>query len=249
MTAAGTVLDLVSGQLRRDPGRPCLTFYDATSGERVELSWVTFDNWVSKVANLFIDELDAEPGDAVSIELPTHWLGPAVLVGGWAAGLVAAYGDAAGDARIHVVGPDALAAAPASSGGTVVACSLRPLGGRFTEPLPPGWLDFAVEVPPQPDALMQPAVVSAATSAVTTSTGTVTHDALLAAAHEKVTELGLEPGGRLATDLNPVDAEAMALVLAAWTVGGSVVLVVHADDDQRAMITEQERVSRATWSG
>ena len=105
-----TLLEAVSTQLRRDPGQPCLTFYDAATGERIELSWVTFDNWTSKVANLFTDELDAQPGDRITVTLPTHWLGPAVLFGAWAAGLVPAYGDAGGDAVVHVVGPDPLAA-------------------------------------------------------------------------------------------------------------------------------------------
>ncbi len=174
-----TLLEAVSTQLRRDPGQPCLTFYDAATGERIELSWVTFDNWTSKVANLFTDELDAQPGDRITVTLPTHWLGPAVLFGAWAAGLVPAYGDAGGDAVVHVVGPDPLAAEP--SGGTVLACSLRPLGGRFTEPLPSGWLDFAVEVPPQPDLLLMPAPVTSAMPATTSSSADVSHGDLVQA--------------------------------------------------------------------
>ncbi len=243
----GTLLEAVARQLRRDPGQPCLTFYDAATGERIELSWVTFDNWTSKVANLFTDELDAQPGDRITVTLPTHWLGPAVLFGAWAAGLVPAYGEAGGDAVVHVVGPDPLAAEP--SGGTVLACSLRPLGGRFTEPLPSGWLDFAVEVPPQPDLLLMPAPVTSATPATTSSSADVTHGDLVQAGLVRAGELGLAPGGRLATDLNPADPATMATALAApWSVGGSVVLVVNADRDQRAEIVAQERVSCSFWS-
>ena len=242
-----TLLEAVSAQLRRDPGQPCLTFYDAATGERIELSWMTFDNWTSKVANLFTDELDAQPGDRITVTLPTHWLGPAVLFGAWAAGLVPAYGDAGGDAVVHVVGPDPLAAD--GSGGTVLACSLRPLGGRFTEPLPSGWLDFAVEVPPQPDLLLMPAPVTSAMPATTSSSADVSHGDLVQAGLVRAAELGLAPGGRLATNLNPADHATMATALAApWSVGGSVVLVVNADRDQRAEIVAQERVSCSIWS-
>ena len=243
----GTLLEVVARQLRRDPGQPCLTFYDAATGERIELSWVTFDNWTSKVANLFTDELDAQPGDRITVTLPTHWLGPAVLFGAWAAGLVPAYADAGDEAVVHVVGPDPLAAEP--SGGTVLACSLRPLGGRFTEPLPPRWLDFAVEVPPQPDVLLMPAPVTPATLATTSSSVDMTHGDLVQAALVRADELGLAAGGRLATDLNPADIATMTTALAApWAVGGSVVLVVNADSMQRAEIVAQEQVSCSFWS-
>ena len=134
-----------------------------------------------------------------------------MLFGAWAAGLVPAYGDAGGDAVVHVVGPDPLAAEP--SGGTVLACSLRPLGGRFTEPLPSGWLDFAVEVPPQPDLLLMPAPVTSATPATTSSSADVTHGGLVQAGLVRAGELGLAPGGRLATDLNPADPATMAAAI------------------------------------
>ena len=159
-----TLLDTLSAALRRDPGRPVVTFYDDATGERVELSLKTFDNWVSKVANLFADEIGVEPGDEVSIVLPTHWLSPAVVVGAWSAGLVLAE---PGDAAVRVVGPrEVAAAADADDHVPTVACSLRPLGGRFLDPLPSGWLDFAVEVPPQPDVLLAPQQINDADPAV-----------------------------------------------------------------------------------
>ena len=102
-----TLLEAVSTQLRRDPGQPCLTFYDAATGERIELSWVTFDNWTSKVANLFTDELDAQPGDRITVTLPTHWLGPAVAVRSLGGGTGASVRRRRGDAVVQVVGPDA----------------------------------------------------------------------------------------------------------------------------------------------
>ncbi|MDX6375117.1 MAG: hypothetical protein QOD98_4105, partial [Nocardioidaceae bacterium] len=38
--------DLLRDELRRDSGRPLLTWYDEGSGERVELSVATYANWV-----------------------------------------------------------------------------------------------------------------------------------------------------------------------------------------------------------
>ncbi len=70
-----------------DPARPFITFYDDVTGERTELSYLTFDNWVSKTANMLRDEFDCEPEDTVHIDLPTHWLTAAITVGAWRAGL------------------------------------------------------------------------------------------------------------------------------------------------------------------
>jgi uncharacterized protein (TIGR03089 family) len=41
--------------LRRDPGRPLVTFYDDATGERVELSVATYANWVAKTSSLLVE--------------------------------------------------------------------------------------------------------------------------------------------------------------------------------------------------
>ena len=51
-----TFADLLPAQVRRDPGRPFLTFYDVTTGERTELSLTTYANWVAKAAGLVVRE-------------------------------------------------------------------------------------------------------------------------------------------------------------------------------------------------
>lgn len=242
---ARTLLDALASSLRDDPGRPFVTFYDDASGERVELSLATFDNWVSKVVNLLSDELGLEPGDRLGVDLPTHWLAPIVVVGGWAAGLVLAEPGAA-DARI--VGPDALGGYRTTPVVPTVACSLRPLGGRFLEPLPPGWLDFAVEVPPQPDAVLVPRVVSTTDAAIDAAVS-INHGELAQAGEREAAARGLRAGGRLATDLNAADPAALATALAApIAASASVVLVVNATPERRAAIAEQERVSCEVWS-
>jgi uncharacterized protein (TIGR03089 family) len=71
-----------------DPARPLITFYDDSTGERVELSVVTFANWVAKTANLLVDGLGAQPGQRVALDLPVHWQGAVWHAACWAAGLV-----------------------------------------------------------------------------------------------------------------------------------------------------------------
>ena len=70
---ASTVPDLITSLLRNDPVRPLVTFYDDSTGERVELSVKTFENWVAKTANLLQGELSADPGEHVALWLPAHW--------------------------------------------------------------------------------------------------------------------------------------------------------------------------------
>ena len=53
---------LLTQAVADDPARPLITFYDDSTGERVELSVVTFANWVAKTANLLVDGLGASPG-------------------------------------------------------------------------------------------------------------------------------------------------------------------------------------------
>jgi len=91
-------------QAGRYGDKPFLTWYDDRRGERVELSFKTFDNWVAKTANLLVDELGAEPGDRVGALLVDHWQTPIVLAACWRAGV----GVVALDLRDV---PDGLAAA------------------------------------------------------------------------------------------------------------------------------------------
>ncbi|MCX6397028.1 MAG: TIGR03089 family protein [Propionibacteriales bacterium] len=132
-----TFPDLLAARLRRDPSRPFMTFYDDTTGERTELSVTTYANWVSKTANLLVEELMLDPGDDVRIDLPPHWLGAVFLGGLLSCGL---HQDV--DAPVAVVGPDDLAGSRGA--GTVMACSLRPFATRFVEPLPDGVLDHGI---------------------------------------------------------------------------------------------------------
>lgn len=109
----------------------------------------TFGNWVSKTANLLQDDLGAQPGDRLALLLPAHWQTAVWLLAAFSTGVVVAPGGDPAGADLVVSGPDTLEAARAC-GGERIALALRPLGGRFPQP-PPGFADYAVEVPGQGD--------------------------------------------------------------------------------------------------
>lgn len=132
-----TFPELLTNRLRRDPSAPFVTFYDDTTGERTELSVTTYANWVSKTANLFVDELMLDPGDDLHVDLPPHWLGVVFLGGLLSAGLHLDH-----SAPVAVVGPAGLETGTRAA--TTMACALHPFATRFTEPLPEGVLDHGV---------------------------------------------------------------------------------------------------------
>lgn len=82
-----TPAELLQQQLRRDGARPLLTWYDDSSGERIELSVATAANWAAKTANLLVDEHGLEPGEAITVTPASHWLSVVVLLGAWTAGV------------------------------------------------------------------------------------------------------------------------------------------------------------------
>jgi uncharacterized protein (TIGR03089 family) len=238
-----TVVSALARGLDDDPGRPLVTFYDGASGERIELSVTTFDNWVAKIANLFSDELLAEPGDGVRVSLPVHWQSSVTLVGAWTAGLRVLVGNAGSDAVASVIGPAGLSNAVGVD-GQAIACSLRPLGGPFTTPLPDGWLDFSLVVPSQPDIVVTPVDVEPEHIALVAPDGELTHRDLLDRALETAKTLRLSPGDRLLTDANPCDPQGMhTALLAPLVTGGSIVLVTNCDAPAVSAIARQERAT------
>nr|WP_221634595.1 TIGR03089 family protein [Nocardioides luti] len=215
----------MSRLLRTDPGRPLVTFYDHATGERVELSVTTYANWVAKTASLLVEEHDLERDQRLRVDLPTHWLGPVFLGAAWTIGLeVLVEDDPAGAAPDAVVcGPDGLEAwAPLADTLPVLACSLRPMGVRFAEPLPPGVHDVGVDVWSQPDAFTaydppgedDPALPGRTQGELWRT----------AAAGSLLTD-----GGRLLTEANPASPPGIASFAEPLARGGSLVLVSHAE--------------------
>lgn len=200
---------------------PVITYYDAATGERVELSGVTLANWVSKVANLLVDELDAERGTRIRIGLPSHWLRFVWLLGAWRVGAVVTDHDA----DIGLSGPELEADEPVR-----LAASLRPLGGRFaTEP--EGFVDIAVQVPGSPDVFIDVDPPSPQDPAIDLADLTATHAELLATPPS---------GDRVLSTPRSLAQDARALV-AALAGGGSLVVVANGGEDDLERIAAQER--------
>lgn len=235
---------LLAAALAADPARPAVTFYDGETGERVELSVATLDNWVAKTANLLQDGLGLDPGGRVVVDLPLHWLAPVWLLACWSAGATAVLGPAGDEPDLTVTGPDGLPAA-ASAGGEVVAVSLRPLGAPFLHPLPAGVSDYGREVlsygdrfqpdaPPPPEA---PALLVGGRAWSQRDLATVD-------------PLGLGPGDRvLSTRAYDAWPAVHAGLLAPLRAGAGVVLVRHPDPDALPALVAQERVSAGVDAG
>ncbi len=121
-------------ELRTNAPSPAVTFYDGASGERIELSYKSLENWVAKSANFLIDELEISADDAIFVDLPAHWLKVVWFLAIWASGCrVAPTRD---DAR-YVVSNEPKA-------GDAIYCSLQVMGKLA--PPPPGFVDFVTEV-------------------------------------------------------------------------------------------------------
>jgi uncharacterized protein (TIGR03089 family) len=241
-----TIPAVLSAQLATDPEQPLVTFYDDSTGERVELSGTSFANWVAKTANLVRDGLGAQPDHRLALALPTHWLGPVWLCATWACGLEVVLDPARnqpGGYDYAVTGPADLGPLAELASEQTVALSLRPLGGRFTEPLPAGVLDYAAEVPSYGDffgdSLADPASPALLAGDLACDQAALVEKALATAA-----DVGLEPGSRLLTDHNPASRGGLFLAwLAPLVAGGSVVLVRNPDPAVLAARSQQEHVT------
>lgn len=252
--------DLVEWGTAQDAAKPYLTYYDDTTHERVELSYKTFANWVAKTSHLLAEAGADVPGSRVVVWLPSHWQSVVVLFAAWSAGGTVVLADSLDDvvafpSDVVVVSEERLTAlvarrAEAPALGTVVALSLRPMGGALSAPRA-GVVDYADEVAAQPDHLLgagsldDPAVVLGALV-------TAGHD-LVSLAADVVAAEGLEPGDRclavLAGDL--ADDGLVVASLACFVAGAGLVLCAALSpvDLARRASTEQVTVvaAPAAW--
>ena len=224
-------------QLRGDAGRPFVTFYDHATDERVELSLTTYANWVAKAAGLLVEEGDLERGMRLRLDLPTHWLGLVFLGAAWTVGLNVT--DDEPDAV--VCGPDTLAAwTDRADDLPVFACSLRPLGVRFAEPVPPGVHDVGIEIWTQPDAFSAWDPPAGDDLALDAGDVRMTQGELMeaAAAGSLLTD-----GGRLFSVTNPASPPGIVTVTEPLVKGGSLVLVRHLAPERSQSTYDAERAT------
>lgn len=209
---------------------PRLTWYGPDS-ERVELSGRVLDNWVAKTSNLLQDELDAEPGMRVNLDLPAHWKSVIWALAAWQLGMETVLDG--GEADYLVTDrPDST-----SDYDAVVAVALPALAMRWPGELPGGSIDYASEVRSHGDVFMAHSEPSASACAVRGGDGQRhLHEALLtgfAAPHEE--------GVRLLVAAADGLESALSNSLGAWNSGGSV-LLAHPDVDLTDKLLAAERI-------
>jgi uncharacterized protein (TIGR03089 family) len=239
-----------------DAARPFLTFHDDATGERVELSVATFDNWLSKTANLVQDELLAQPGDRIALSAPPHWLTAVWAVAPLLAGVAVDPWGEAKSAQAVVSGPDErdLEAARGCDGERL-ALSLLPLGRPFGV-VPEGFRDYSAEVRGFGDRFAPFTPPNADTPALVVEGRTLTHGELVeqaalgaaaARARAEGPAAGLSSADRLLVDARRDRFTGRELVdwLFAPLVSGSAVVVVRGAEPERLeRIAAMERTTR-----
>ena len=204
-----------------DAARALVTFYDDSSGERMELSAASLGNWVAKTHFLLTDELGLGPGDRAFVALPLHWQRLVVWLGAWSAGLELV--NRPDDARVAFVTSDR--AVEAENVDDVFALALAPWGRGFEGPAsgsaPIGTQDFVVAVRPQADAWGS---VRSTGGPGDLAIDGMTRAEMVAAARRLATEFDLGVGARIGIDESSPYASRPEAILAALSVAGSVVL-------------------------
>jgi uncharacterized protein (TIGR03089 family) len=225
--------DLMTALRSGQSTSPRLTWY-GPEGERVELSGRVLDNWVAKTSNLLQDELDAEPGTRLRLDLPAHWKSLILALAAWQLGMELVLD--AGEADLLATADPGPAAAQGAY-DAVLAVALPALAMRWPGELPSGAVDYAAEVRSHGDVFMPHLEPEASRPALLTTAGTAhTHGGLLdgfAALQDEAQRLLVSAGDGLEA--------ALARSLGAWKHDGSVVLV-HPDVEVTDKLLSAERV-------
>ena len=226
--------------------RPFLTFLDEATGERVELSYVTFGNWLAKTGNLIQDDLMAQPGSRIAVTAPPHWITAVWAVAPLLAGVaVDPWGDpAAAHTVVTHARDDALAAARACLGERL-ALSLLPLGRPFNV-VPDGFRDYAAEVRAHGDRFAPFDPPGPETEALVAGDRILTHRELVSVAAESAARSGLGDGGRLLVDARATrfgGADLIEWLYAPLYAGAAVVLVLGAGEERLERIAATERTT------
>lgn len=206
------------------PSQPFFTHYGDDA--RIELSAVTFANWVDKTANM-LEDLGIDPGEIVQLEVarahPGHWVSMVWVVACWQRGCAVSLENHP-DAVLVVTGPDG-----ALDERMTVACSLHPLGMGFAT-APTGCTDYA-EVFSQPDSHVSEPVDPSAVAVIPD----VTFGDLAATTPSPERLLATDPAAGWPTIRD--------LLVAPLLGGGSTVIATAGDEIALERIRRQERVT------
>lgn len=220
-----TFPQLLAKALRTDPGRPFITAYDEAHQWRTELSVTTYANWVSKTANLLVDEYLLGEGDTILIDLESHWLVPVFLGAAWSAG-IAVTGELSVASHLIVTGPD-VADHHLEADLPVIASSLDGFAGRLHVPLPDGVDDYGTLWPGQPDTFVAPSPPDPMTAAWRHADTSESHGELASRAQS---DIGTRLGTRLLTAHHLMRDSAVPTLWTALITGGSLITVAHPND-------------------
>lgn len=133
--------------LRTDPASPRLTVYDEARGTRMEFSAQTLDNWANKVANMLVEEFEADADTRVAIDLGASWQSAVIALGAYNAGLSPLFDAPFTTPTVIFTTPDAAGRFSAVPDCAVV--SDDPFGRGVVEAggqLPEGTVDFGPTV-------------------------------------------------------------------------------------------------------
>jgi len=194
-----------------------LTWYDGGTGERTELSGATLANWVSKTANLLVDELGLGQVDTAVVKLPPHWQTAAIMLACWTVGL-SVTGQGKGDVSFGLPGQE-----------TDFAVGLHPFALPVRN-LPDGVQDWVLSARVHGDFYGGPPASATANAG------------LVAAATQRAGELGLNRGDRALVNVDSHDSVTEWL-LAPLVAGCSMVLCRNADEAMLARWAAVERVT------
>jgi uncharacterized protein (TIGR03089 family) len=194
-----------------------LTWYDDGTGERTELSGATLANWVSKTANMLVDELGLGEGDVAVVKLPPHWQTAAIMLACWTVGLSVAP-EGGGEVSFGLPGEEA-----------DFAVGLHPFALPVRN-LPAGVQDWVLTARAHGDFYGGPPASAKATAG------------LAAAATARATELGLSRGDRVLVNVDS-HGSVTDWLLAPLAAGCSMVLCRNADDEKLARRAATERVT------
>ena len=239
-----TSIPTLMHQLASEPGRPRLTWYEGD--ERIELSGRVLDNWVTKTANLLVEEFDAGPDTRVLVDLGPHWRTVVWALATWRTGACVVL-PVAGAARTAAPGCDVVVTSRPhryDGVGELVAVPLPALDRSWDGPLH-GAIDGAAAVMSHGDVLTWMPETDLASAAVETDgTGATFADLFDWAGPAQA------GGRRLVTTRPDVPAPMLADVLGAYLADGSAVVcgptvsaALAADPERAARLRDTERIT------